>query len=111
MERAWREKSFPYGLLLNLATNELLPHRLRAAVMDFVRALYVDRFPQIPKSGAPCLPEKLFVFHEDAYEGQRKSNNRTSSDIQVEMPWAYTNRQMRMHDNGRARAKGATTSH
>ena len=72
---AWLEKSFPYDLLLNLATNELLPHRLRAAVMDFVRALYVDRFPQIPKSGAPCLPEKLFVFHEDAYEGQRKSTS------------------------------------
>lgn len=70
---SWLEKSFPYDMLLNLCSNELLPHRFRAAAVDFVQALYIDRFPQIAKSGAPCLPEKLFVFDEEQYEGARRS--------------------------------------
>jgi hypothetical protein len=59
------EKSFSYGMLMNLATNPLLPSQLIAVVTAFIEALYVDRFPQIPHGGAPCLPEKLWVFEEE----------------------------------------------
>ena len=33
----WLEKSFSYDMLLNLATNDLLPYTFRAAVVHFVR--------------------------------------------------------------------------
>ena len=60
----WLEEGLPYGLLMNVATNPWLPHKCTAAALALVSALYVDRFPQTPHSGAPSLPEKLWIFSE-----------------------------------------------
>jgi hypothetical protein len=62
------EKSFSYGMLMNLATNPYLPSKFTAAVIGFIDALYVNRFPQMPYGGAPCLPEKLWVFEDKLYK-------------------------------------------
>ena len=43
----WLARDFSYSMLMNIATNPLLPHVFRAATTDFARALYVDRFPQV----------------------------------------------------------------
>jgi hypothetical protein len=59
---AWLEQSFSYTMLMNLCTNPWLPYSTRAAVMQLVFALYVDRFPQIPKCDELSLPERLWVL-------------------------------------------------
>jgi hypothetical protein len=61
---AWLEQAFSYEHLMNLATNPLLPHKCNGAALAFCVALYVDRFPQLPHSGAPCLPERLWVYDD-----------------------------------------------
>jgi len=50
-------KSFSFDLLMNLASNGLLPRKARAAALSLCGALYLDRFPQLPRCGAPRLPE------------------------------------------------------
>lgn len=62
---SWLEKSFPYSLLLNMASNERLPHEFRAAVIELIGSLYIDRFPQVANCGSPSLPEQLFIFEDD----------------------------------------------
>jgi hypothetical protein len=69
----WLESAYSFDMLMNLATNPLLPSKLTGAAIGFVEALYVNRFPQMPYGGAPCLPEKLWVFDDEAHEGHRKS--------------------------------------
>ena len=59
----WLEKSFSYVMLMNLCTNPWLPYTTRATVMQLVFALYVDRFPQIPKCDDQSLPEQLWVLN------------------------------------------------
>ena len=59
---AWIEKSFPYELLMNISTNPLLPYNLTAVAIMLINAVYVDRYPQFPFSGAPCLPERLWIY-------------------------------------------------
>ena len=44
---SWLERSFSYQMLMNMCTNPWLPYTVRAAVLQFVLALYVDRFPQV----------------------------------------------------------------
>jgi len=61
--------SFPFVMLLNMAANALLPRRARAASLGLVQALYLDRFPQLPRGGAPYLPESLWVLREEPYRG------------------------------------------
>jgi hypothetical protein len=45
------EASFSYDLLMNMATNPLLPHVFIAAVIRFTIALYIDRVPQVRTTG------------------------------------------------------------
>ena len=127
---AWLEKSFSYSLLMNVATNPLLPSRCTAAVLALVDAMlvsfpclqkkkrqtaklgytympvelpprarpylplppthfpyyqypyhsqrYVDRFPQIPNSGTPSLPEKLWVYHDASATAPGAAQTRTT---------------------------------
>ena len=58
------ETEFSYLMLVNMCTNPRLPAAIRAAVADFLLALYVDRYPQIPNCGAPDLPEELWIFED-----------------------------------------------
>jgi hypothetical protein len=39
-----------------------VPQQVRAAATDFVRVLYLDRYPQMKKCGRPSLPESLWVY-------------------------------------------------
>jgi hypothetical protein len=52
---------FSFELLMNMASNELLPRKFRAAVLKLMEVLYLDRFPQLHASGCPFLPETLWV--------------------------------------------------
>lgn len=56
------EKYFSFELLMAMASNPWLPYRFRAAVVDFLVVMFVDRFPQIGNCGAPHLPEQLWLY-------------------------------------------------
>lgn len=61
---SWIESSFPYVPLVGLAGSPLLPSALRAACLDLLRVLYLDRFPQQKSCGRPAIPEQLWVYEE-----------------------------------------------
>jgi hypothetical protein len=46
-----------------------VPQQVRAAATDFVRVLYLDRYPQMKKCGRPSLPESLWVYDLGHLEG------------------------------------------
>jgi hypothetical protein len=60
----WLEKSFSYDMLLNMATNPLLPYNCNAVAMQLAHSIYVDRFPQFKHGGGASLPLKLWLFHD-----------------------------------------------
>lgn len=43
----WLEQSFSYTMLLSMAYNDKLPEEVRSAALDFLRLLYLDRYPQV----------------------------------------------------------------
>ena len=45
--------------LLGLASNPWLPYRFRAACVELLVCMFVDRFPQQGNCGAPHLPEQV----------------------------------------------------
>lgn len=55
------QQSFDYSLCLNLASQMLLPSQFRAAILELVLVLFVDRHPQNNNCGAPALPHELWV--------------------------------------------------
>jgi len=86
----WLEKDFPYDLLVNIATNPLLPYSLQAAVTRFMIALYVDRIPQIANCGAPFLPEKIWIYDLASVHGPRLSSTPgVESSITLASPTAF----------------------
>jgi hypothetical protein len=56
------EKSFTYTALCSLCYNPYLPPKVRGAATNLVKALYLDRFPQMAHCGRPSLPEQLWVY-------------------------------------------------
>ena len=58
---AWMEKAFSYTMLCSLCCNPYLPPKIRGAATNLVKALYLDRFPQMVNCGRPSLPEQLWV--------------------------------------------------
>jgi hypothetical protein len=56
------EKEFSYTMLCSLCYNLYLPSKIRGAATKFVKALYLDRFPQMAHCGRPSLPEQLWVY-------------------------------------------------
>lgn len=58
----WLQRSFDYTVLVSVCVNDRLPALVRAAATDLVRALYVDRYPQLHNCGRASLPEVLWVF-------------------------------------------------
>jgi hypothetical protein len=58
---SWLEKTFSYPMLVSLVTNTLLPPKMRAKWTGFVKALYLDRYPQLPLMGKPQLPDQVGV--------------------------------------------------
>ena len=59
---AWLQRSYSYTMLSSVCYNPYLPQQVRAAAADFVRVLYLDRYPQLHKCGKPSLPEQLWVY-------------------------------------------------
>jgi hypothetical protein len=59
-----KEDGFSYTMLIGLASNPHLPHTVRSEIIYLLLVLYVDRFPQLPRSGRPYLPEKLWCFDD-----------------------------------------------
>lgn len=45
----WISRKIPYLMLVSMSENEHLPYLLRAASVELVIAIYLDRYPQIPK--------------------------------------------------------------
>jgi hypothetical protein len=56
------EKYWPYTALVSMAANSYLPCAVRSGALGFLRALYVDRFPQAANCGRAALPERLYVY-------------------------------------------------
>ena len=56
------ERSYSYTMLVSMCQNPYLPHIFRAACCDFVKSLYLDRYPQLLNCGRPALPEQLWVY-------------------------------------------------
>ena len=60
---AWLEGTLAsYDTLAAMSYNPHLPRPVRGAVVDLVRALFLDRFPQQVNCGRASLPEQLFVY-------------------------------------------------
>ena len=55
---------FSYVSLIALSANERLPFQLRAACLDLIQALYINRYPHAPHCGRPSLPELVWVSSE-----------------------------------------------
>jgi len=49
-------------MLCSLCYNPYLPPKIRGAATNLVKALYLDRFPQLANCGRPSLPEQLWVY-------------------------------------------------
>ena len=49
-------------MLVSMASSEALPYQIRTAACDLARAMYVERYPQVPFCGRPVLPEQLWVY-------------------------------------------------
>jgi len=45
----WLEDAFSYTMLASICHNVHLPQQVRAAATDFIRGLYLDRYPQVNK--------------------------------------------------------------
>ena len=58
---SWIEKSFSYTMLCSLCYNPYLPPKIRGGATNLVKALYLDRFPQLTNCGRPSLPQQLWV--------------------------------------------------
>ena len=43
----WLTSTLSFDLLMNMATNPLVPYKFAAAVIELILALYVDRYPQV----------------------------------------------------------------
>ena len=55
------EGGFTYTMLIGMASNPWLPYSIRSSTIFLLLALYVDRYPQLARSGRPALPEILWV--------------------------------------------------
>jgi hypothetical protein len=73
------EEDYPYATLCSMGFNTNLPARVRAVACELCKALYLDRYPQLPNCGRPILPEKLWVFGEA--EVVNKFHNSGQHDI------------------------------
>ena len=62
--KAEKPKGFSFTMLIGMASNPALPYSVRSESIYLLLALYVDRFPQLPRSGRPALPEKLWVAED-----------------------------------------------
>ena len=58
----WMEQTYSYIMLVTMCENRYLPHKFRAACCNFVKSLYLDRYPQLANCGRPALPEQLWVY-------------------------------------------------
>jgi hypothetical protein len=80
----WMQRSFSYDMLCSICYNIHLPPKIRSAATDFVKNLYLDRYPQLAYCGKPSLPEQLWVYelsetNEISSSSPRKNSKGESS--------------------------------
>ena len=73
-----------YTTLVGMAYNPHLPQLVRAAVVDLILVLYLDRYPQLQSSGRPKLPEELWVYSMESSNKPRPRRKSSKNYTEVQ---------------------------